>query len=172
MKLRFTAIILSVCLALAGCTSAEPPATAPETDQAALANTSEAQPSATAQDEPAIDVDLTALSSTMVYAEVYCMVMGPEDYLGKTVKMHGQFFAYEAILDDGTVDPDQIVYACVIADATACCAQGIEFVWIGEHRYPDDYPEPGSEITVIGEFQTYEAYGSTYCVLIDAELSF
>ena len=30
-------------------------------------------------------VDLTALSSTMVYAEVFAMMSSPEDYVGKTV---------------------------------------------------------------------------------------
>ena len=42
-----------------------------------------------------VDVDLTQLSSTMLYSEVYNMVMSPEDYVGKTVKMNGQFAAYK-----------------------------------------------------------------------------
>ena len=38
-------------------------------------------------DSESIDVDLTQLSSTMVYSEVYAMVYEPDQYLGKTVKM-------------------------------------------------------------------------------------
>ena len=34
-----------------------------------------------------------------------------------------------------------VYHACVIPDATACCAQGIEFTLAGDHRWPDDYPE-------------------------------
>ena len=38
-----------------------------------------------------VDVDLTRLSSTMVYSEVYNMMNAPGDYIGKTIKMTGQF---------------------------------------------------------------------------------
>jgi hypothetical protein len=41
-----------------------------------------------------IDIDLTALSADMVYAEVYSMLYVPEEYIGKTVKMSGQFVFY------------------------------------------------------------------------------
>lgn len=36
-----------------------------------------------------IDVDLTKLSSSMVYAEVFNMMVQPQDYVGKQVKMAG-----------------------------------------------------------------------------------
>ena len=111
-----------------------------------------------------IDVDLTKLSSTMVYSEVYNMMYTPDDYIGKIVKMKGQFAYYE--------DPETKAqyFACIIADATACCSQGLEFVLTGEHTYPNDYPELGSEITVSGTFELYEENGSQYCRLTDAEL--
>ena len=35
------------------------------------------------------DVDLTQLSSTLVYAEVYNMASNPQSYVGKTVRMKG-----------------------------------------------------------------------------------
>ena len=117
-----------------------------------------------------IDVDLTKLSSTMVYSEVYNMMYSPEGYIGKTVKMKGQLAIYQAVDKDGTPIPDQMYFACVIADATACCLQGVEFVLAGEHTYPDDYPEPGSEITVTGTFEVYEEAGYQYCRLVDAEM--
>lgn len=117
-----------------------------------------------------IDVDLTALSSTMVYSEVYNMIVLPENYIGKTVKMNGTFTLYQGLDENGAPIPGQIYFACIIADATACCSQGLEFVLSGEHIYPDDYPELGAEITVVGTFQTYEENGYLYCHLIDAEL--
>lgn len=107
-------------------------------------------------------VDLTVLSSTMVYSEVFSMMVMPESYVGKTVKMEGTFSVSQG---DG-----RNYYACVIADATACCAQGIEFVPDGEYRYPEDYPEPGSEIVVQGVFDTYEEEGNLYCQLTGAEI--
>lgn len=114
-------------------------------------------------------VDLTALSSTMVYAEVFAMMSSPEDYVGKTVKMQGifskgQLYAAGSLNDGGTV------FACVIQDATACCAQGIPFELAGDHTYPQDYPELGDTITVVGTFEIHQQEGMRFCRLRDAEL--
>ena len=99
-------------------------------ESAALTETTQASKSA------GIDIDLTALSSTMVYSEVYNMMVTPENYIGKTVKMRGQLEIAQPLDADGNPDPQRIYFSCVIADATACCAQGIEFVLAGEHKYP------------------------------------
>lgn len=109
-----------------------------------------------------IDVDLTKMSSTVVYSEVYNMMYTPADYRGKAVKMKGQFNVY---IDDIT---GNIYYLCLIADATACCQQGMEFVLRGDYQYPNDYPELGSEVTVAGIFQTYYEGEQLYCHLEDA----
>ena len=114
-------------------------------------------------------VDLTVLSSTMVYAEVFAMMSSPEDYVGKTVKMQGifskgQLYAAGSLNDGGTV------FACVIQDATACCAQGIPFELAGDYTYPQDYPELGDAITVVGTFEIHEQEGMEFCRLRDAEL--
>ena len=93
------------------------------------------------------DIDLTRLSATMVYAQVFNMIVEPEKFEGKTVKMRGQFKVYP-------MDKNENVYAVVISDATACCQQGLEFKWQGEHAYPADYPPEGSEIEVTGTFKT------------------
>ena len=55
-------------------------------------------------------------------------------------------------------------------DAAACCSQGIEFVLTDEYSYPDDYPEEGREICVVGVFDTYQEGGYTYCTLRDAKM--
>lgn len=107
-----------------------------------------------------IDVDLTMMSGTVVYAQVFDMVSQPEFYIGQTVRMHGVFAMAEGA--------DRNYYACVIADAAACCAQGIEFVLQGSPSFPDDYPELGTRITVQGTFDTYMEDGVRYCQLINA----
>lgn len=126
--------------------------------------------SKSAQSADGIDVDLTKLSSTMVYSEVYNMMYTPDDYIGKTVKMKGQFAIGYVYNTDGTPDESTARFACVIADATACCSQGLEFILTGEHTYPNDYPELGSEITVAGTFEVYTENGFQYCRLVDATL--
>ena len=107
-----------------------------------------------------IDIDLTSISSTMVYSEVYNMMMTPDDYIGKTVKMCGEYATYH---DDATGND---YYACIIQDATACCTQGMEFV-LADGNYPT---EVGTEVTVSGVFDTYAEGDSMYCTLRDAKL--
>lgn len=126
------------------------------------------QPQASAD---GVDVDLTALSSTMVYSEVYNMLyFYPEDYYGKTVKMTGLFNVYQSVDENGVVLDMPVAYACIISDATACCAEGMEFVLEGDCTYPDDYPELGAEITVIGEFQSYAENGIAWYHLVNARM--
>lgn len=114
-----------------------------------------------------VDYDLTQMSSDMVYATVYQMMVAPKEYEGKTFRIDGNFYAtyYEAT--------KKYYFYCVIQDATACCAQGIEFVWEdGSHIYPDEYPKDNAEIVVEGTFETYMEDGdeNLYCRLSDATL--
>ena len=115
-----------------------------------------------AEGTAAVDIDLTALSGIMVYSEVNSMISFPDNYIGKTVKMQGQFTIYQATDENGAFIPDKMFFACMIADATACCAQGLEFALTGRHVYPDEYPELGAEITVVGTFEWYEEDGCRY----------
>ena len=129
------------------------------------------EPEQTQTSADGVDVDLTVLSSTMVYSEVYNMLyFYPEDYYGKNVKMTGQFNVYQWVDESGIVADMPVAYACIISDATACCAEGVEFVLEGDYTYPDDYPELGTEITVIGEFQSYEENGVTWYHLVNARM--
>lgn len=129
------------------------------------------EPEQTQTSADGVDVDLTVLSSTMVYSEVYNMLYNdPAHYLGKTVKARGEFSIYQ-LVTDGVLQPDPVSYACIISDAAACCAEGMEFVLKGDLTYPDDYPELGAEIIVIGEFQSYEENGMTWYHLVNARLA-
>ena len=112
-----------------------------------------------------------ASADTMVYSEVYNMLyFYPEDYYGKTVKMTGLFNVYQSVDENGVVLDMPVAYACIISDATACCAEGMEFVLEGDYIYPDDYPELGAEITVIGEFQSYAENGIAWYHLVNARM--
>ena len=119
---------------------------------------------AAADEDRPIDLDLTAISGTVVYSQVYDMMMNPDSYMGQKIRMKGNFNYYQ--------DPDtkQEYFAVLIADATACCAQGIEFVWEGEHTYPKDYPPLDTELTVTGTFSTYYEGNYMYIQLVDADV--
>ncbi len=111
-----------------------------------------------------IDIDMTLLSNTMVYSELFNMMVSPEDYIGKSVKMKGTF---SAVHDDASGND---YFACVVMDATACCSQGLEFIPVESYRYPEDFPAEGEKICIKGVFDMYEEGDYSYCTLKDASL--
>ena len=106
-----------------------------------------------------VNLDLTKMSATMIYSTIFDMLIMPEDYVEKIIKLSGWFETY--------TDPQtgEMYYAVVVPDATACCQQGLEFVWKGNHAYPDDFPKPGQNITVTGIYKMIENDGVTYTYL-------
>lgn len=174
--------ILAVCLAatiLAGCGTKEEAEQAPIIDTASSAvqqsdasSSQNLQPSslestetAAQSEEDEVDVDLTQLSSIMCYSEVYTMITYPEQYEGKTIKMSGDM-AYSMSYGE---EP-QYYFAVLISDALACCQQGIEFVLESASGDPADYPAIGSQVTVVGEFTSYEQNGMTFVRLVNAKV--
>ncbi|MGN1134941.1 MAG: hypothetical protein ACI4SF_01855 [Oscillospiraceae bacterium] len=121
-----------------------------------------AQASEEEMTDDSADIDLTILSSTMVYSEVYNIMSDPESYRGKTMRVNGTFGAFY----DSEIE--QSYYAVLVADATACCQQGIEFVLNGDHKWPDDYPELDEPIEIYGVFGSYSVGDNTYyCIYTD-----
>jgi hypothetical protein len=107
-------------------------------------------------------LDLTKMSSTLVYAQIFRMMTEPEEYEGKTVILAGML---------ALSDPDETgaqLYGCVVADATQCCFLGLEFE-PAEPRTLKDLPD-GTSITVTGVFHGMEDTDGTRCVLTDAHV--
>ena len=119
-------------------------------------------------DSPAprkINVDLTKMSGTVVYAMVYQMVTEPIKFKGKRVKMKGFFSSY---YDE---EVERRFYGCVIQDALACCSQGLAFELSKPREYPKEYPEEGAPIVIEGDFD-YEKDegGGGFPIIRNAEL--
>lgn len=110
-----------------------------------------------------IDVDLNNLNANVVYSQVFLMMTEPDKFIGKRIRMSGQFNVYAA--QEGNPSGVTEYYAIIIADAQACCQQGIEFVWPG-HTYPDGFPEVKSNASVTGIFEVYTEDGKKYCRLV------
>ena len=103
--------------------------------------------------DPNVDLDLTVMGSDMVYSSVYQLMYDTDEYIGKKIKIKGQYYS---AYDETT---GQYYHFVLIADAAACCSQGIEFVWgDGSHVYPDEYPADETEVEVVGTFETYKDY--------------
>ncbi|MBP5604217.1 MAG: hypothetical protein J6X60_01555 [Ruminiclostridium sp.] len=121
-----------------------------------------AQPDTTAAPGPSagnVDIDLTKMNATMIYSIIYDLMVKPNDYYGKTLMVDGYF---------DTVVNEQLgvrYFFVVVPDATACCAQGLEFKRPEDRVYPDDYPEPGKGIRVRGVLGSYEENGQPYAYI-------
>ena len=112
------------------------------------------------KDEDSMYLDISEMSTTMAYTQVYNMTNFPEAFTDKTIKMKGVLAT-----DEGNTS-----YFCGVVDEAACCAAYMEFAWAGEHA-KEDYPALGTIVTIEGKFSTYVENGNTYTKLIDATMT-
>ena len=110
-------------------------------------------------DSGEIDIDVAALSATMVYSQVLNMKKSPDDYAGKRVRIKGRF-AY-------TEGNGNYYFAVRVSDVTACCIVGIEFMPRDEGKFLEECPENGEDITIVGIFEAYTENDYRYCRLTD-----
>ncbi|MBQ9036358.1 MAG: hypothetical protein IJ115_02735 [Erysipelotrichaceae bacterium] len=121
----------------------------------------------TEEENPVIDgdvIDLTFMNSNAIYSEIYNMTLNPEDYVGKHIKVVGYFAT-------GQDDNGNTIFGCIVPDALACCQQGLGFELAEARQYPDEFPEPGTEIVLEGTFTFTENEYLVMVVLKDAEIS-
>lgn len=129
MKIFRFALLFTACLAFFGCAK----------------NRKEDFSESAANEKPKkekIDYDLSNMKPNMIYAQIFDMMVSPETYNGKIIKMKGSFEIFEASEIMGES------YSVIIYDALACCQQGIEF----KYDFGENIPEKGCEITVTGKF--------------------
>lgn len=148
------------CLLLSGCagdasgsTAAQDPTAQPSAVPTDSADTADSSEEVAASSAASGEIDLTQMSSTMVYSYVYNITTAPDEFLGQRFRIAG---TYDESYWDQT---DQTYHYVVIADATSCCAQGLEFVLTD----PDTaYPLIGDEIELSGILATYLEEGTLY----------
>ena len=104
-----------------------------------------------------VDVDLTALSSIMVSAELSRMMMNPENYMGKVIKASGTYSPYYHQAGD------KLYHYLIIADAGGCCEQVLEFILSGKRAYP----EVQATIELTGVFARYKERFTRYYLAVD-----
>jgi len=106
----------------------------------------------------AVDIDLTKMSSTMVYSTVFNMVTNPTAFVGKTMRMRGEYTTYP-------ISAAETIHACLVRDAAGCCSQGLEFV-LSDGKYPAG----ANEITVVGTIAVQKVSGKDVCFLKNSAL--
>ncbi len=153
---KIIAIILALVLALSFVACSK---NSDKNENSNLKTTTKATETTT--EAKSVDLDLTELSRTVVYSEVYNMLITPDDYKGKIIKMKGQFNQYT---DE---EKGKIYNSVIIPDAVACCQQGLEFE-LSDKTNPNF--EQDTEITVVGTFDTYSDDKFSYCYLKNANI--
>ena len=159
------------CLFLVGCGSAgkaDNEKTVAESKIANESNTNEDSTEAESESvkkDGEVDYDLTVMGADMVYATVYQMMRDPKSYIGKSFKIRGNYYS------SYSKDKDVYYHFCMIKDAAACCAQGLELLWADEkmNRH-ENCPEEDTLVTVEGVFETYEEGPNTYGRIKDAKI--
>ena len=92
------------------------------------------------------DIDFTGWSSTMIAAEISNIYTNTLNYEGKIIKISGEVASVYSKATDQTYHY-LIIYG---PDRLPCCNQNLEFV-----SKDGKYPEDGTEVTIIGSFETY-----------------
>ncbi|WP_297648975.1 hypothetical protein [uncultured Treponema sp.] len=93
-----------------------------------------------------VELDLSKMNADFVYAFIFQIIVEPEKYEGKTIRMTGTF---ETFYDDAPYGRHDY---CIITDVLACCAQGLEF-----ESAKVSGVEPGQKITVSGTLKLRDA---------------
>lgn len=111
-----------------------------------------------------IDLDLSVMNDTMMTAAIDNVYNNPNDYIGKTIKMTGQ---YTSFYDEQS---DEDIHQVIVFDESSCCSKGFEFKRADGFVYPDDFPEQDEIITVIGTLKKYRGENWLYLDIGDMEL--
>jgi len=106
-----------------------------------------------------VDLDLTSMSKTMIFAEVYKMTNSPDEFLGKTIKVNGRYNTSHS--DESGRD----YHFILVSDVAGCCQQGIEFIINDDYSNTDDYPDDNNKIEVTGVFKSYKVFEYTHYYL-------
>ena len=131
------------------------------TDSAVQIQESAEQTGQLKQNDGSVDFDLTSMNPNMIYAQVFNLMLSPEDYDGKTFKMTGSFLKL-------TGQNGETVYAVVVKDAFACCQQGLEF----KYDFAGNEPQPDQDITVTGRYTlTTRPDGLSYNYIVASNVS-
>lgn len=104
------------------------------------------------------DVDISFTSNTMAYATLENIKENPDEYIGKSFKMKGQYRKFYSEFTGSNY------YVCIIFDPAGCCSLGMEFMMDSEEAYPME----GLEIVVQGVIDSYQEGSDSFLYLKDA----
>lgn len=138
-----------------------PPAQAPEAAQAPDRSDAGGASPVPLHNPP--HMDLSDMSYTMAYAQVYSMVMAPKRHQGETLKIKGSYYGFQT-------QEGQDVHLILIIDEAGCCEVGMEFQITGNLAWPQDYPPNNSIILLTGLMDIIHHGDNPYPLLVANEI--
>ena len=108
--------------------------------------------------EPAVDMDLSALSRGVVYAQMTQVCRTPEEYDGKLFRLRGKFNYSEA---NGLA-------RIIFSDNTGCCELALVFQSAQTLRFPEDYPPLWGDILITARLTVDEGDPDMPCRFTEA----
>ena len=108
--------------------------------------------------EQAIDVDLSACSRGITYAQMMQVCRSPEDYDGQVFRVKGKFNCSQ------TNDLARIIFS----DNTGCCEIALVFQSAQPLRFPDDYPPLWGDIMITARLTVDRTDPDLPCRFTDA----
>jgi len=101
-----------------------------------------------------VDLDLSTLSTIMAEAEFYSIMANSEDYIGKIIRVRGEFISlYISVID-------RYYHYIAITRGDSCCPpEGLEIRLTGDMVTNDDYPINNTVIEVTGILSSNEESG-------------
>ena len=102
-------------------------------------------------------IDLTKLSSAIVYAQVYNMLMEADNYNGSHIKMNGTYY------ENTDINQGPLFKCVIVTDVTGCCSAGFDVIKADESI---KFPKHLSQIEVEGTFIVKEEDGLTRTYLV------
>lgn len=110
-----------------------------------------------------VDIDVVDLNDIVAFAQVNNMMTMADDYLGQTVKVHGNYYRHD--IEEMNVS----YHFLLLVDGTNCCTGILEF------KMPDDvdYPESGENLLLMGEYSKYtDEYGTYPYIIVSDYLTY
>lgn len=150
------ALIFALAISVVGCGKASKKDNAQQTDTEIVVQKGDTEDYGELQ---TIDVDLSEMSKENAYAEAYNIIVSPNAYIGKTIRVSGTFA--NNVYEEG----EGYFPTCVIEDGNEeHYPLSIEFV----EKDGEVLPNSGDEFTVTGVFETYDVDGNPYYHLVNA----
>ena len=162
-------IVTLSCILLVGCGGVKKADVVSSTDINNIESNTQTTGADIKSEEPKadgqVDYDLSSMGPDMVYATIYQMMIDPKSYVGKSFKVTGNYYS------SYSKENDQYYHFCMVKDAAACCAQGLELLWADDSMNKhENCPDEEALVTVEGVFETYEEGQNTYGRLKDVRL--